>query len=39
LLRKAGFGAEPLIIVAVVGSYVVTLRIGARQSTEPMLAA
>jgi hypothetical protein len=30
LVSKAGAGAEPLIIVAVVVSYIVTLRIGAR---------
>ena len=31
LVSKAGYGAEPLIIVAVVVSHIVTLRIGARQ--------
>jgi len=31
LVSKAGYGAEPLIIVAVVVSYIVTLHIGARQ--------
>jgi len=35
LVSKAGFGAEPLIIVAVVVAYVVTLRIDDRRTPRP----
>jgi H+/Cl- antiporter ClcA len=34
LTSKAGIGAEPLVIVGVVISYVMTIRLSARQTTD-----